>query len=121
MYEYHLDEKWLLNNFKQNFKGYMEFNFNNTKKRIIKYKIKKNILDIQIKRHLSILSRAVLDKKLCLNLDQIKTVQIHNLNPCLYKVLHKLLRGIFTCVDFCQRPELGVRTEYEVDASAGPL
>ena len=35
--------------------------------------------------------------------------------------MHELLQGVLTCVDFRQGPELGVRTEDEVDTGAGPL
>ena len=52
---------------------------------------------------------------------EVESVKVHNLIPHRYKVVHELLRGVLTCVDFRQGPELGVRTEDEVDTGAGPL
>jgi len=52
---------------------------------------------------------------------EIETVKVHYLIPRRYKVVQELLLGILTSVDFRQGPELGVRTEDEVDTGAGPL
>ena len=53
--------------------------------------------------------------------DEVEAVQVHYLVPHRYKVVQELLLGVLTSVDFRQGPELGVRTEDEIDTGAGPL
>ena len=53
--------------------------------------------------------------------DEIEAVKVHYLAPHRYKVMQKLLLGVLTSVDFRQGPELGVRTEDEIDTGAGPF
>ena len=52
---------------------------------------------------------------------EVKSVKVHYFVPCCYEVVQELLPRVLTCIDFRQGPELGVRTEDEVDAGAGPL
>src|SRR4030042_2761016 len=52
---------------------------------------------------------------------EVETVKVHYFFPHRYKVVQKLLLGGLTAVGFRQGPELGVRTEDEVDTGAGPL
>ncbi len=52
---------------------------------------------------------------------KIEAIKIHDLIPRSNEVTHELLLGVVTPVDFSDRPKLRVRTEYEVDAAAGPL
>ena len=52
---------------------------------------------------------------------EIEAVKVHYLVPRRHEVMQKLLLRILACVDFRQGPELGVRTENEVDTGAGPL
>jgi len=52
---------------------------------------------------------------------EIKSVKIHYLVPHGHKVINELLMGILTSMGFRQGPELGVRTEDEVNMGAGPL
>lgn len=52
---------------------------------------------------------------------EVETVKVHYFFPHLYKVVQELLLGVLTSVDFRQGPELGVRTEDQVDTGAGPL
>ena len=52
---------------------------------------------------------------------EVESVKVHYLVPHRYKVVHELLQGVLTSIDFRQGPELGVRTEDEVDTGAGPL
>ena len=52
---------------------------------------------------------------------EVETVKVHHLGPCRHKVLDKLLLRVRASVDLGQGPELGVRTEDEVDTGAGPL
>ena len=52
---------------------------------------------------------------------EVEAVKVHYLVPHPYKVLQELLLGVLTSIDFRQSPELGVRTENEVDTGAGPL
>ena len=51
----------------------------------------------------------------------VETVKVHDFIPRRYKVVQELLLGVSTCVDLRQGPELGVRTEDQVDTCAGPL
>ena len=52
---------------------------------------------------------------------EVEAVKVHYLVPYRYKVVQEFLLGVLTSVDFRQGPELGVRTEDEVDTGAGPL
>ena len=52
---------------------------------------------------------------------EVEAVKVHYLVPHPYKVMQELLLGVLTSIDFRQGPELGVRTEDEVDTGAGPL
>ena len=54
-------------------------------------------------------------------LGEVEPVKVHYLVPRRYKVVHELLLGVLTCVNFRQGPELGVRTKDEVDTGASPL
>ena len=60
-------------------------------------------------------------KTFMLRSGEVETVKVHDLVPRRYKVVQELLLGVLTSVDFRQGPELGVRTEDEVDTGAGPL
>ena len=50
-----------------------------------------------------------------------EAVKVHYLVPCRYEVVQELLLGVLTSVDFRYSPELGVRTEDEVNTGASPL
>src|SRR5512136_2334273 len=52
---------------------------------------------------------------------KVEAVKVHDLVPRRYKVVHELLLGVLTAIDLRDGPELGVRTEDEVDTGAGPL
>src|SRR5208283_4761708 len=52
---------------------------------------------------------------------EVETVEVHDFVPHRYEVVQELLLGVLTSVDFRQGPELGVRTEDQVDTGAGPL
>ena len=52
---------------------------------------------------------------------QVETIQVHHLVPHRHKVVHELLLGVRTGIDFRQRPQLGVRAEDQVDPRAGPF
>src|SRR5277367_1759262 len=52
---------------------------------------------------------------------EVKAIQVHHLGPRSRKVAHKRLLRVGTCIDFREGSELGVRTEDEIDAGAGPL
>jgi hypothetical protein len=52
---------------------------------------------------------------------EVETIQVHDFVPRRDKVVQELLLEVLTCVDFRQCPELGVRTEDQVDTRAGPL
>ena len=52
---------------------------------------------------------------------EVEAVKVHYLVPRRYKVVQELLLGVLTTIDFRDGPELGVRTEDEVDTGAGPL
>ena len=60
-------------------------------------------------------------KMFMLRSGEVESVKVHHLIPDCYKVMDKLHLCVRTCVDFRQSPELGVRTEDEVDTGAGPL
>ena len=53
--------------------------------------------------------------------DKVEAVKVHYLVPHRDKVVQELLLRVLTSVDFRQGPELGIRTENEVDTGAGPL
>ena len=53
--------------------------------------------------------------------NKVETVKVHYLVPHPYKIMYELFLGILTCVNFRQSPELGVRTEDEVNPGGGPL
>ena len=52
---------------------------------------------------------------------KVEAIKVHHLGPGRHEVLDKLLLRIRASVDLGQSPELGVRTEDEIDTSAGPL
>ena len=52
---------------------------------------------------------------------EVEAIKVHHLVPRRDKVVHELLLGVRTSVDFRQGPELGVRTEDQIDTRAGPL
>ena len=52
---------------------------------------------------------------------EVVAVKVHYFVPHCDKVVHELLLGVLTGVDFRHGPELGVRAEDEVDPGAGPL
>ena len=52
---------------------------------------------------------------------EAETVKVHDFVPRRHKVVQELLLGVRAGVDFRQGPELGVRTEDEVDTGGGPL
>ena len=56
-------------------------------------------------------------RRLC----EVEAIKVHYLVPRRYKVVQKLLLGVLTTIDFRHGPELGVRTEDEIDTGAGPL
>ena len=57
----------------------------------------------------------------CQRSGEVEAIKVHHLVPGRYEVLHELLLGVLTCIDLGQSPELGVRTEDEIDTGAGPL
>src|SRR4051794_30004050 len=57
----------------------------------------------------------------CTDSGEIEAIEIHHLAPCGREVFHKRLLRVVTCIHFRYRSELGVRTEEEIDARAGPL
>src|SRR5215510_9905551 len=52
---------------------------------------------------------------------EVEAVEVHHLGPRRHEVLHKLLLRVRARVDFAEGAQLGVRTEDQVDARAGPL
>src|SRR5438309_354487 len=52
---------------------------------------------------------------------EVVAIKVHYFVPRSREVLHKRLFRVVTCIDFCDCSELGVRTEEEIDARAGPL
>jgi hypothetical protein len=50
----------------------------------------------------------------------IETIKVHHFGPGCHEVLDKLLLTICASIDLGQCPELGVRTEDEIDTRAGP-
>src|SRR4030065_32777 len=57
-------------------------------------------------------------KTFMLRSSEVETVKVHDFVPHRYKVMHELLLGVLTSVDFRQGPELGVRPEGEGDTGA---
>jgi hypothetical protein len=57
-------------------------------------------------RFFTALSEAI--EKFMLRSGDVETVKIHYFVPHHYKVVHELLLGVRTCVDFRQSPELAV-------------
>src|SRR5262249_60514995 len=52
---------------------------------------------------------------------EVEAVQVHHLGPRRHEVLHELLLRVRASVDFAEGAQLRVRTEYQIDARAGPL
>src|SRR6266478_7495709 len=52
---------------------------------------------------------------------EVEAIEVHHLGPRRDEVLDELRLRIRASVDLRQGPELGVRTEHEIDARAGPL
>src|SRR2546426_10333366 len=52
---------------------------------------------------------------------EVVAIEVHHLGPRADEVLDELRLRIRAPVDLRQGPELGVRTEDEIDARAGPL
>ena len=51
---------------------------------------------------------------------EIEAIKVHHFGPGCHEVLDKLLLSIRASVNLGQSPELGVRTEDEIDTRAGP-
>ena len=60
-------------------------------------------------------------KTFMLRSGEVEAIQVHDLGPGRHEVLDKLLLRVRASIDLGQGPELGVRTEDEVDTRAGPL
>src|SRR5450755_3419219 len=52
---------------------------------------------------------------------EVETVEVHDLDPSRDEIVRELLPRVIARVDLRERAQLGVRTEDEVDAAAGPL
>ena len=52
--------------------------------------------------------------------EQIEAIKVHHFGPGCHEVLDKLLLAVCASIDLGQCPELGVRTEDEIDTRAGP-
>ena len=52
---------------------------------------------------------------------KVVEIKVHHLVPRSHEVLYKRLLRVVTCIDFRECPELGVRTEKQIDTGAGPL
>src|SRR5882724_6840546 len=52
---------------------------------------------------------------------EVVAVEVHHLVPGRHEIFHKLLLRVRARIDFCKGPELGVRTEDQVNTGAGPL
>ena len=52
---------------------------------------------------------------------EVEAIKVHNLGPGRHEVLDKLLLCVLASVDLGQSPELGVRTEDEIDTRADSL
>src|SRR5271169_5418318 len=55
------------------------------------------------------------------NSGKVVAIKVRYLVPRSREVLHKRLLRVVRRIDFCDCSELGVRTEEEIDARAGPL
>jgi hypothetical protein len=51
--------------------------------------------------------------------DEVEAIEIHDLVPRRDEIIHERLLGVVTGVDLRQSPELGVRTEDEIDGGPG--
>src|SRR5712691_6562253 len=60
-------------------------------------------------------------KAYCLRSRKVEAIEVHHLGPRRDEVLDELRLRIRASVDLREGPELGVRTEDEIDARAGPL
>ena len=60
-------------------------------------------------------------KTFMLRSGEIEAIKVHHLGPGHHEVLDKLLLPVRASVDLGQSPELGVRTEDEIDTRAGLL
>ena len=52
---------------------------------------------------------------------EIEAIKVHHFGPGRHEVLDKLLLRVRASIDLGQSPELGVRTEDEIDTRPGPL
>src|SRR5450755_453258 len=52
---------------------------------------------------------------------EFEAIEVHDLVPRCYEVTHELLRRVVRSVNLRDGPELGVRTECEVDGGSGRL
>jgi len=52
---------------------------------------------------------------------EVEAVKVHYFVPSRYEVVQELLLRVLTGVNFRYGPQLGVRTENEVDSCASPL
>jgi len=52
---------------------------------------------------------------------EVEAIQAHYLVPRRHKVVQELLPGVLASINFREGPELGVRTEDEINPGAGPL
>ena len=58
---------------------------------------------------------------LCIGIDKVESIEVHDLVPRGHEVAHELLLRVVARVDLRERTELRVRTEDEVDAATDPL
>ena len=56
-----------------------------------------------------------------MHFDNIETIGVHDLIPGCDKVVYELFFRIVLCIDFHERPKLGVGAKNKVDAGAGPV
>src|SRR5208337_5696435 len=63
---------------------------------------------------------STVQRRLCLRSGEIEAIKVHHFGPGCHEVLDKLLLCVRACVDLGQGPELGIRTEEEIDTRAGP-
>src|SRR5208283_466104 len=63
---------------------------------------------------------STIKKQLCYRSGEIEAIKVHHLGPGCEEVLDKLQLPVRASIDLGQSPELGVRTEYEIDTRAGP-
>ncbi len=52
---------------------------------------------------------------------EVEAVKVHYLGPCRYKVFDELFLSVFSGINFGDRSQLRVRTEYQIDTRSGPL